>query len=158
MARLVRYSILLLLCFSIPAPAFSAGEGAAVYTSKDDFDTVKDNIVFAINGRGMVINNTSHIGEMLERTGRDLGAARQVYLKAEALEFCSATVSRKMMEADPRNIIYCPYIIAIYVLPNEPATTYVSFRRPDAAGSVQSRQALKEVDNLLNDIIKEALH
>ncbi len=30
----------------------------------------------------------SHIGDMLDRTGADIGATRQVYAKAEIIEFC----------------------------------------------------------------------
>lgn len=128
-----------------------------IYTAKGKFEEVKENIVFAINGKGLVINNVSHIGEMLDRTGKDLGLGKQVYLKAEALEFCSATVSRKMMEADPHNIVFCPYIIAVYVLPSKPDTVYISYRRPTPVGTPASRAALKEVENLLDDIIKEAI-
>jgi uncharacterized protein (DUF302 family) len=111
----------------------------------------------ALTGRGLVVNNVAHIGDMLERTGKDLGGAKQVYVKAESIEFCSATVSRKMMEADPHNIVFCPYIIAIYVLPDTPDKTYVSFRKPDQVGSKQSKSALKDVENLLREIIKEAI-
>ena len=129
----------------------------AIYSTKGTFDDVKDNVVFAINGLGLVINNTSHIGEMLERTGKELGIGEPIYLKAEALEFCSATVSRNMMEADPRNIVFCPFIISIYVLPKEPEKVYIAYRKPEIVGSPQSQKALKAVDQLLNGIISEAL-
>lgn len=127
------------------------------YVTRDDFDTVKTLVEEALVGHGLVVNNVAHIGDMLERTGKDLGATRQVYVKAEGIEFCSATVSRKMMEADPHHIVFCPYVIAIYVLPEEPDRTYVSFRRPTAAGSKAARAALKEVEKLLRDIVEEAL-
>ncbi|MEO1765789.1 DUF302 domain-containing protein [Thiobacter aerophilum] len=127
------------------------------YVARDDFDTVKTLIEEALVSRGLVVNNVAHIGDMLERTGKDLGASRQVYTKAEGIEFCSATVSRKMMEADPHNIVFCPYVISIYVLPNEPGKTYVSFRRLQMVGSKQSQEALKDVEKLLRDIVKEAL-
>ncbi len=127
------------------------------FVTTDDFDTVKSFLVDALTSRGLVVNNTSHVGDMLERTGKDLGATKQIFLKAEGLEFCSATFSRKMMEADPHNIVFCPYVISIYVLPNEPGKTYVSFRRPQMVGSKQSQEALKDVEKLLRDIVKEAL-
>jgi uncharacterized protein (DUF302 family) len=136
--------------------AAAGGKHMETFTSKYDFDTVKQNVEEALTSRGLVVNNVSHIGEMLERTGKDLGAAKQIYARAEAIEFCSATVSRKMMEADPHNIVFCPYIISIYVLPNETSKTYVSFRRPEPVGSKQSMAALKEVEQLLREIIKEA--
>lgn len=147
-------SLMLVLAAS---SAFAGKSYMTSYAVKGTFEDVRDNIVFTINGRGMVINNVSHIGEMLERTGKDLGASKQIFLKAESLEFCSATVSRNMMEADPHNIVFCPYIINIYVLPADPKTVHVSFRKPDLVGSAQSKKSLKAVEDLLNGIIQEAI-
>lgn len=138
--------------------AYGGDSHMALFSTKGSFQDVKDNIEFAITNRGMVINTTSHVGEMLERTGKDLGATKQIFSQAEGLEFCSATVSRRMMEADPRNIVFCPYIIYIYVLPKEPGKVYVAYRKPQPVGSADSRNALKAVDKLLYDIIQEALH
>lgn len=150
--------LLVLILFLSSASVFAAGKHKVTYTSKDDFETVKSALTDAITGRGLVINTTSHIGEMLERTGKDMGGAKQIFVKAESLEFCSAAVSRKTMEADPHNIVFCPYIISVYVLPNEPKKTYVSFRKPEPAGTPASKASLKEVEKLLRSIIEEALN
>jgi len=139
------------------AQAYAAGAHMAVFTQQGTFEDVRDAVEMAITGRGLVVNNVSHIGEMLERTGKDLGGAKQVYLKAEALEFCSAVASRKMMEADADNIVFCPYVIAIYVLPGKPNEVRVAYRKPQLVGSPASRKVLKEVDALLSGIVKEAL-
>jgi uncharacterized protein (DUF302 family) len=157
MAKFIKQFIALCMLGLMAQGALAAGKPMVTYTTKGTFDDVKDNILFAIGNRGMVINATSHISDMLERTGKDLGATKQVYIKAENLEFCSATVSRKMMEADPHNIVFCPYIISIYVLPQEPDKVYISYRKPEAVGTRQSREALKDVEKLLDGIIKEAL-
>ena len=146
----------LLLVLAVPS-AFAAKDYMTSYTVKGAFEDVRDKVVFTIEGRGLVINNTSHIGDMLERTGKDLGAGKQIFLKADALEFCSATLSRTMMEADPHNIVFCPYTINIYVLPADPKTVHLSFRKPDLVGSAQSKKSLKAVEDLLNSIIKEAI-
>lgn len=137
--------------------AWAAGSHMSLHKTKGTFDDVKDNVAFAITSRGLVINNVSHIGAMLERTGKALGDTKQVFLHAQALEFCSATVSREMMEADPHNIVFCPYVIAIYVLPGKPDTVYVSYRKPDPVGSPQSVKALEAVDKLLDGIVRDAL-
>jgi hypothetical protein len=55
-------------------------------------------------------------------------------------------VSRKMMENDPANIAYCPYVIALYTLPDDPKTVYVVYR-----------EGLSEVEALLGSIVQEAL-
>jgi uncharacterized protein (DUF302 family) len=137
--------------------AQAAGDHMAVFTKAGSFEDVRDAVDMAITDRGMVINNVAHIGEMLERTGKDMGGTRQVYLKAEALEFCSAVVSRKMMEADPDNIVFCPYVISVYVVPEKPNEVRVAYRKPTIAGSPAAQQALKAVDDLLSGIIKDAL-
>ncbi|WP_372522867.1 DUF302 domain-containing protein [Sulfuricaulis sp.] len=129
-----------------------------LYTTMGDFDTVKDDLNIAITGRGFVVDHISHISAMLDRTGKDLGTTKTVYGKAESLQFCSATVSRRMMEADPTNIVFCPYIIVLYTLPLDPKTVYVGYRRPLPVGTEASKASLKAVEDLLDGIVKEALN
>jgi uncharacterized protein (DUF302 family) len=142
---------------AVSSSANPANDSMAVYAKKGKFEDVRDDLEMAITGRGLVINNVSHIGDMLERTGKDLGDARQIFLKAEALEFCSAEISRKMMEADPDNIVFCPYVIAIYVVPERPDEVRIAFRKPQPVGSPASQASLRKVDDLLSGIVKEAL-
>ena len=134
-------------------PAFGAepAEPVARFEARGSFDDVKDDLVAAIEGRGLVINNTSRIGEMLDRTGRDLGASRKVYERAEVLEFCSAVLSRRAMEADAKQIAFCPYTIAIYTQPEAAGKVFLAYRRMPA-----DRPTLMEVDRLLEAIVKEA--
>jgi len=134
-------------------------EGAHMSMSikQGSFEDAKEAVEMAITGRGFVINNVSHVGEMLERTGKDLGNARQIFIKAEALEFCSATLSRKMMEADPDNIVFCPYIISIYVLPEKPNEVRLAYRKMQIVGTPAAQKSLMAVNDLLADIIKEAV-
>ncbi len=155
--RIIIFSIITLLTFSAAYAADNNKDYMKVYTVKGKFADVKDDVVMAIQGEGLVINNTSHIGKMLDRTGKDLGFKKKVYLYAQAIEFCSAVVSRKTMEANPHNIVFCPYVIAIYELPAEPGKIYIAFRRPLLVGSATSKKALKAVETLLDRIIKEAI-
>jgi len=103
----------------------------------------------AIENRGLVVNYTAHIADMLQRTGTDIGASRRIYDHAEVVEFCSASLSRKMMEADPHNIVLCPFAISIYTLPGEKNTTWVAYRKPLGV-------AAKLVEPLLSEITGEA--
>lgn len=128
-----------------------------VRSTKGEFKEVKERVLHAIENRGLVLNYTAHIGAMLERTGKDIGAARRIYGEAEMLEFCSAKVSRDTMEADPRNIAFCPYSIAIYTLPKEKDRVYIAYRRVETSGSGKSAQALRSVQKLVADIVAEAL-
>jgi uncharacterized protein (DUF302 family) len=157
MFRTIRVLAVIMLFVGMSPLALAEGGHMAVFTRQGSYADVREGVEMAITGRGFVINNVSHIGEMLERTGKDLGGGKQVYLKAEALEFCSASVSRKMMEADPDNIVFCPYIIAIYVVPEKPNEVRVSYRKTQMVGSPASRQALTGVNELLSEIIKEAV-
>lgn len=137
--------------------ALAAGDHMAVSAKAGSFDDVKGAVEMAITDRGMVVNNVSRVGEMLERTGKDLGETKQIFLKAEVLEFCSAVVSRKMMEADPDNIVFCPYVISVYVVPEKPGEVRVAYRKPQIVGSPASQKALGAVDELLSGIVKEAM-
>jgi uncharacterized protein (DUF302 family) len=127
------------------------------YSIKDTFDFVKESVLQAISDRGMVISSTSHVSNMLQRTAKAVGAKKNIYIKAESLAFCSASLSRKMMEADPHNIVFCPYNISIYVLVDDPKVVWVAYRRPQLVGSDASKKALQAIDDLLNGIIREAL-
>ena len=72
-----------------------------------------------------------------------------VYGNAEIIEFCSASLSRKMREADPHNIVLCPFAISIYTLLDDKNGTWVAYRKPLGA-------AAKLVEPLLSEIAAEA--
>ena len=129
--------------------AAHADEWGVRYRVKGSFEDARDAVVAAIENRGLVINYTSHMADMLARTGADLGATRRVYDKAEIIEFCSAKLSRQMMEADPHNIVLCPFAVSVYVLPGEKDAAWVAYRRPPA-------HAGKAVADLLEGIAREA--
>jgi uncharacterized protein (DUF302 family) len=137
--------------------AEAVAPGVQLRSTKGEFTDVRDRVVMALENRGLVVNYTAKVGEMLDRTGRDLGRDRRIYNQAEVLEFCSAALSRDTMEADPRNIVFCPYSIAVYTLPQTPGTVYLSYRLPAAQGSGQSIRALRVVEKLLGDVTSEAL-
>ena len=122
------------------------------------FENISEDIKDAIIDRGIKINNISHIGNMLARTGADVGATVTIFSgDAVAIEFCSSTVSRETMEADPHNIVFCPYIISVYSLPGDIEHTYVSYRRPLPVGDARSQASIKAVEALLEEIITSAV-
>lgn len=128
------------------------------YSKKANFEHVRDDLKSAIEGKGLVIDNHSFVNNMLERTGKDLGTPRKLYVDAQAFVFCSAALSRKMMEADPANMSMCPYAITVYATAQAPDTVHVAYRRPwRPDGSAASKAALKEVEALLDGISRTAL-
>ncbi len=128
----------------------------ARYHVEGKFENVVEDVKLAIQDQGLVIDHTSHINDMLVRTGKDLGTTKEIYTNAHAFSFCSAAVSRQMMEPDPHNIAFCPYVIAVYALPKEPNRVYVAFRRPTPTGNPAARKALRKVEELLDGIVRDA--
>lgn len=141
--RIVRVATVVLMMLSSSAVLAQA----VSHSVKASFDSAKEDLLQAIQGKGLVIDYTSHIGAMLERTGRDVGSAKKIFDKAEAYVFCSALVSRRVMEANPANVAYCPYGITLHTLPGQPGTVHVSYRR-----------TLPEVDALLAAIVQDAFN
>jgi hypothetical protein len=141
------------------APALANGpDHLKLYSKRGNYEDVKLDIEIAITNKGLVIDHTSHIGAMLDRTGKDLGTSKPIYGNAGSMQFCSASISRRTMEADPTNIVFCPYIIVYYTLHDDPKTVYAGYRRPVAAGSAESKQSLEAVEKLLDGIVREALN
>ena len=141
------------------AVVLAAGPHPVVtYSKKAKFEDVRDDLKLAIEAKGLVIDYQSFVNRMLERTGKDIGSTRKLYIDAQAFVFCSAVLSRKTMEADPVNMAMCPYSIAVYTMAVEPEKVYVSYRRPwRPDGSAASRRSLKEVETLLDRIAREAV-
>ena len=155
MFSLKRLACALALSLAATQGAQAAG-GYAVYESSAAFEDVMEGLKAAIGERGMYINNIMHMGDMLERTGKDLGLGEAIYAKAESIEFCSATLSRKMTAEEPARIVNCPFIVSVYALPKEPGKTYVVHREipPD---QVAASPVMAEVAENLKGIAEAAV-
>jgi len=158
--RLQPISVFLLMVgVSACTQAPPALELTRLYSKDAQFEAVRDDLKAAIENRGLVIDHTSHIHNMLTRTGKDLGTTTPVYVDAESYLFCSAVVSRNTMEADPHNIVFCPYVVTVYTTVKEPNKVHVAYRRPQQpAGTPQSQASLMAVEELLDGIAREALN
>lgn len=127
------------------------------YSTQGKFEDVRDDLKAAIEARGLVIDYQSNVNRMLERTGADVGSTRKIYADAQAFVFCSAALSRKMVEADAANMAFCPYAIVVYATVQAPQQVVVAYRRPwRPDGSAASKAALQEVQALLDAIAREA--
>jgi uncharacterized protein (DUF302 family) len=154
---LVLFAIALVTAFSLPVLAADPHPVVA-YSKQGKFEDVRDDLKLAIEGKGLVIDYQSFVNDMLERTGKDVGSTRKLYQNAQAFVFCSASLSRKMMEADPANISMCPYTMVVYATAQEPGKVHVTYRRPwRPDGSAASKASLKEVETLLDGIARQAL-
>jgi len=131
------------------------------YAVDGEYEIVREDLIYAITGRGLIVDHNSHVARMLDRTGKDLGTTKQIFGddQGQTFSFCSSVISRKTMEADPHNILFCPYTIALYTTLAEPKKVYLAYRRPQRADdSAASKAALKEVEALLDGIAREALN
>ena len=146
----------IVMLFSMPMLGWAADNYAVLFKAHGTYQEVRDQVQSAIEGKGLKINTTHKIAEMLERTGKDIGATRQIYENAEQFDFCSAEISRKMMEADPHAIAMCPYLISVYKLPKD-NHVYIAYRKPAATKNPALKKVLVEVDKMLTDIIKDAM-
>ncbi|NNF91779.1 MAG: DUF302 domain-containing protein, partial [Boseongicola sp.] len=99
-----------------------------------------------IVGKGLVIDYVSHVGDMLERTGADVGSDVKLFDDAQIFVFCSALVSREVMEVDPVNLVHCPY--GIYVADRSGEVTIGHRDFPDGP--------MDAVETLLEEIVADA--
>ncbi len=148
--------LIVIAMLGLPCVAQAADDFAVVFKTQGAFEAVRDQVQSSIEGKGLKINHSNQIAGMLERTGKDLGATKQVYGQGEQFEFCSASISRQMMEADPTAMVMCPYIVSVYTVPGD-AAVYVAYRKPPATDNAALKQALDAVNALLTEIIEEAL-
>ena len=119
---------------------------AVTYAFDGSFEDAAFGVESAIVGRGLVIDYTSHVGEMLERTREDTGSDVVLFDQADIYLFCSAVVSRQVMEADPMNIANCPYGIFVQDMGGEVSIGYRVMPEPSMA----------PVQALLDEIAREA--
>lgn len=113
------------------------------------FEDVAFGVESAIIGRGLVIDYVSHVGDMLERTRADVGGTATLFSAANIYQFCSASLSRKMMEADLANIRFCPYGVVVVATPDAPGKVTLGY-------NTMPEGAMQEVQALLAEIVAEA--
>jgi uncharacterized protein (DUF302 family) len=144
--------VLLLLAAMAPA----ASQVIVTRSKQGDFDDVRMDLGTAILATGVTVQSQGNVAAMLGRTAADLGATETVYARAEFVSFCSARYSRALMEADPRNLAFCPFTVFAYEAKSKPGEIVVGYRPivvPPGPGST----AAAEANALLQHIIDEAV-
>ncbi|WP_108483486.1 DUF302 domain-containing protein [Oceaniglobus ichthyenteri] len=133
--------------FALAAGPGIASDQAVTHPFAGSFDDATFAVENAIVGRGLVIDYVSHTGEMLNRTGEDVGSTKELFEEADIFLFCSAQISRLVMEADPMNIAHCPYGIFVADQAGEVMIGYRTY--PEGP--------MQEVQSLLEGIVQDAL-
>lgn len=132
-----------LICCAAPVLA----QDAITYPFNGSFEDATFSVENAIVGQGLVIDYVSHTGEMLNRTAGDVGSETKLFDAADVFLFCSAVLSRKVMEADPMNIAHCPYGIFVADREGQVVVGYRSY----------PQGPMQEVQALLDEIVQEAV-
>lgn len=125
---------------------------AWVYETDGSFEDIKEELLLAIEAKGLVISFTSHSAKMFARTAKSVGQNTLIYKNGETVFFCKADLSHKMVEENPHNVIFCPYSIAVYELVKQPGKVFLTFAPPQQ--DIKSYQA---IHHLLIEIITETL-
>jgi uncharacterized protein (DUF302 family) len=127
------------------AAGMAMAQDAHVSVYDGSFEDAAFELEQAITAQGLVIDYVSHVGDMLNRTGQDVGSDVTIFDRADIYLFCSAVVSRQVMEADPANIVHCPY--GIYVAERDGEVTLGYRDYPDGP--------MDAVEDLLGGIVTE---
>lgn len=125
----------------------AVAEGSTVYSFDGSFEDATFSVESAIIGKGLVIDYVSHTGEMLNRTGADVGSDVELFAAADIFVFCSASLSREVMEVDAMNIAYCPYGVFVAERDGEVMIGYRNYPEGE----------MQKVQSLLDDIAREAI-
>ncbi|SLN32603.1 hypothetical protein ROJ8625_01510 [Roseivivax jejudonensis] len=128
------------------AAGSATAQEAVTYSFDGSFGDASFAVENAIVNRGLVIDYTSHVGEMLNRTSEDVGGEEMLFTEADIFIFCSAVVSREVMAADPMNIVHCPYGITVAEREGEVMILHRDY--PDGP--------MQQVEDLLSQIVAEA--
>ena len=148
--RVLSFGAAALIAGALVAPSWAAGDDVVTRQTEAEFGDVTQAVQDGIVNRGYTIDYHGLIGDMLKRTAGDVGATKELYKDAEFFTFCSAVVSRKVMEGDIGDIAYCPYVVFIYEDASKEGTVTVGFRSLPAGGERD------QVNDLLTEIIEEA--
>jgi len=131
-------------------PAHAAGDDVFTVVTEVPFADAAQGVTDAIINKGFKVDYHGFIGEMLKRTAGDVGATKELYTDAEFFTFCSAVVSRDVMEADIGDIAYCPYVVFVYEDAATPGKVTIGHRTLPEGG------ARNQVNELLGEIVKTA--
>lgn len=145
---MLRATLTMILSLGFYAGAM-AQDAATTYPYNGDFDDATFSVESAIIDRGLVIDYISHTGEMLSRTGADVGSDKKLFDAADIFIFCSAQLSRKVMEINPMNIAFCPFGIFVTDQGGKITVGYRNYPQ----GEMQEVQAL--LDAIVQDAISE---
>ena len=135
--------------------ALAGSDPLTTRTIKRAFSDARIDLQNAIINQGLKVDLNGHVGDMLRRTGADIGAKGTVFTDAEYFTFCSSQLTREMVQADPTNMGMCPYTMFIYHREGSEDVT-VGYKAMIMRGNEASQKALAKINDLMQAILDEA--
>jgi uncharacterized protein (DUF302 family) len=137
----------------LPLLAGSAlGGGSSVRSVEGAFEDVLGDLESAVVNKGLVIDYTGNVGDMLARTADAVGKPSP-YKQAKYMQFCSAPLTNAVTNASPANLSVCPFIVYAYETVAEPGKVYVGYRKPAAVEGAEKEVAA--IEELLAGVVAE---
>jgi len=146
----------LLVTGLIATPVVAKNSSIRSYQFEANFKDALFDLKEALTNKGLVVDHEARVANMLNRTAKDVGATKTVYKNGMVVEFCSATLSRRAMEADPLNMAFCPYTMFVYETVANPGHVTVGYKILDGATTKESKKALDDVNKIMDSMTREA--
>jgi len=150
------FAIVLILTTGSGWSVRAENNGIKSFTFEASYEDAVFDLGEALTNKGLVIDHTANVANMLNRTAKDVGATKTVYKNGQVLEFCSTKLSRAAMEADALNMAFCPYSMFVYETTANPGKITVGYKILSGAQSPASKKALNDVNNLMEEMVREA--
>jgi len=128
------------------------GEANAVRSVEGAFEDVLGDLENAVINKGLVIDYTGNVDDMLARTADAVGKPSP-YSHAKYMQFCSAPLTNAVANASPANLSVCPFIVYAYETVAEPGKVYVGYRKP--MGIAGAEKEVAAIEDLLAGIVAE---
>lgn len=121
-------------------------EGSYVeYQIEGDYDEVVFALLDEISANGYILSYRADIKKISSYASKALNK-KEPFLNANKIGFCKASNTLKMMEENPKNILFCPISIAIYET------------QKDKINIIYLKsQSLREGDSFFKEVNKEVI-
>ena len=111
-------------------PLHTAAEVSSLSFVQADYASVREAVIEAIEGEGLVVGHVMAFNDMLVRTGPGIGKGASPFVQAEIIQFCSSQIAWQLIEEAPGQIALCPLSIALSERRQPKGLIVISWRTP----------------------------
>ncbi len=153
MSRAIKHSVLSGISIVLLVSSFIASANPIDLDAA--FVDVRVDIENAILNKGFVIDFNGNISRMLANTSEVAENPKPVYVDAQFWQFCSSKTTRQMVELNPSNLMYCPFVIYAYETVDKPGQVTVGYRPLSANENDSHFKMVSDINNMLDAIIAD---